>query len=959
MKGLTNLELSNENQAEIRRIGKVGGWAWGFLVTFIATLTLFSTAYAGFTNAGFESDAVGPTITSWNKLSYTWGSPSVIPTMPPTTESDLGLTAPVADNGLTSIVGSGTDTNTSSGLHYPLYGTRAALINNGGNTLRVSSIDQTAPMTNADVDPVDGKVHVRFAIAPVLQNPGHPANQQPYFFVEITNVTKGAQLFNTFNFSGQSGVPWVTVGGYQYTNWQVIDVAPGPGVLDVGDQVKVKIIAAGCGQGGHEGHVYVDSGDTGSSLPGLLVSATGPSTANVGDTITYTYTYTNNGVSPVTNTTVNAALPPNTTFVSYNAGGTTCIAPSSGGTGTISCNFGTMAPNSSGSFTITALVGAGAAGSTINNGNYPIQGDTVSPVLGPIVKTDVPSSVASLTDLAVTVTDGTSAIVPSGNSTYTITVINNGPTAVTGATVAQTVSNLTAGAWTCAGSAGSTCAASGSGAITDTVNLPVGASVTYTLAGTAGASGNASTVVSVTPPAGITDSNTANNTMGDTNNIGALHSVAVTTSGSGSVTSVPNGISCGANCSNNYADGTSVYLTASPAVGQMFTGWTALSTSGATDGSTCNGTTTNPCHVDVNGGNASLTANFIPAVAVTAVVGANGTVTGTVDPNTSKLVAAGSTVSFTITPDSGYNYVVGGDCNGTITGSGPYTYTINPANYDCTVDINFGNVANFGNPPTAQNDVAPAGTRTLTPVSNDAAVGGASIVPSTVDLDPTTIGVQKTITTSQGTWKVVDNSGTVSFTPAVGFYGTATLTYAVSDSYGLTATATMSVPIDPSGVVYDSKTRQPLAGAAVTILYNGGNASAYVVGPTTVTTDSQGRYAFFLQGSPSGTFSLTVSDAGYRFQSTLIPPETANSGNWPSAGGPITGGTTGAPGAGVTSPYYLSGPYPASDITNNNIPLDSTAVAPVAPIPTLSQWAMLLLTCMLALLGLAAMRRIR
>ena len=126
----------------------------------------------------------------------------------------------------------------------------------------------------------------------------------------MTNVTKGnAKLFYTFNFSNQSGVPWVTVGTYQYTNWQAIDIAPGAGVLDVGDQVKVKIIASGCGPSGHEGHVYVDSGPALNSLPGPYVYATGPQYTAVPSTITYTYTYGNSGTSPLTNTLVTVVSP--------------------------------------------------------------------------------------------------------------------------------------------------------------------------------------------------------------------------------------------------------------------------------------------------------------------------------------------------------------------------------------------------------------------------------------------------------------------------------------------------------------------------------------------------------------------------------------------------------------------------------------------------------------------------
>ena len=90
---------------------------------------------------------------------------------------------------------------------------------------------------------------------------------------------------------------------------------------------------------------------------------------------------------------------------------------------------------------------------------------------------------------------------------------------------------------------------------------------------------------------------------------GAMHSLTVSLSGSGSgtVTSSPAGISCGNDCAENYAPGTSVVLTATPAAGSSFTGW----------GGACSGTAAQ-CMVNM-GSSQSVTASFTP-VATTRLV---------------------------------------------------------------------------------------------------------------------------------------------------------------------------------------------------------------------------------------------------------------------------------------------------------------------------------------------------
>jgi uncharacterized repeat protein (TIGR01451 family) len=131
-------------------------------------------------------------------------------------------------------------------------------------------------------------------------------------------------------------------------------------------------------------------------------------------------------------------------------------------------------------------------------------------------------------DLSITKTDGATTVSPGQPITYTIVASNAGPTAVTGATVSDTVpAALTLVGWTCTGAGGGTCTAAGAGNINDTVNLPVGATVTYTLSATVSPTASTfSNTATLTAPNAVNDPNLANNTATDTD-IVACGSVVV------------------------------------------------------------------------------------------------------------------------------------------------------------------------------------------------------------------------------------------------------------------------------------------------------------------------------------------------------------------------------------------------------------------------------------------------
>ena len=89
----------------------------------------------------------------------------------------------------------------------------------------------------------------------------------------------------------------------------------------------------------------------------------------------------------------------------------------------------------------------------------------------------------------------------------------------------------------------------------------------------------------------------------------ATYTLTVTKAGSGTITSSPAGITCGSDCSQSYAGSMPVSLTATPANGYTFSGWS----------NACTGT--GECSVTLNAAK-NVTATFKPTITLTELVAA-------------------------------------------------------------------------------------------------------------------------------------------------------------------------------------------------------------------------------------------------------------------------------------------------------------------------------------------------
>ncbi len=212
------------------------------------------------------------------------------------------------------------------------------------------------------------------------------------------------------------------------------------------------------------------------------------------------------------------------------AGGGTCTAA---GSGNISDTVNLPAGGSV-TYTASCTIDPSATGTLVNTATVTAPAGTTDPNPGNNSATDT-DTLNPQADLSITKTDGVTSVAAGGSVTYTITASNAGPGAAPGATVTDTFPASLTCTWTCVGAGGGTCTAAGAGNISDTVNLPVGGSVTYTASCTVSgsASGTLVNTATVAAPAGVTDPDPADNSATDTDTINSGATVSGTKTASG------------------------------------------------------------------------------------------------------------------------------------------------------------------------------------------------------------------------------------------------------------------------------------------------------------------------------------------------------------------------------------------------------------------------------------------
>lgn len=238
--------------------------------------------------------------------------------------------------------------------------------------------------------------------------------------------------------------------------------------------------------------------------------------------VTYTIVVTNAGSNGVTGATITDSFPTQITSASWTcvpSGGAICPA---NGSGNISHSVNLPA-GSLLTYTVNAAIGSGVSGNMVNTASVSVPAGYTDIAPGNNSATDTDAFTPSA-DLQITKTDNATHYTAGSTASYTIVVSNPaGPNDMNGATVTDIFStnpNLVYASitWSCSASGTAVCTANGSGDINDTVNLPVGSSITYSVSASVSASpsGDLVNTAIVTEPSGTVDTAPGNNSATDT-----------------------------------------------------------------------------------------------------------------------------------------------------------------------------------------------------------------------------------------------------------------------------------------------------------------------------------------------------------------------------------------------------------------------------------------------------------
>jgi uncharacterized repeat protein (TIGR01451 family) len=688
----------------------------------------------------------------------------------------------------------------------------------------------------------------------------------------------------------------------------------------------------------------------GASADLSITKSDGVTTATPGGSVTYTITAANAGPSNATGSAVADTFPASLTctWTCSGLGGGTCTAAGAG-------NINDSANLPSGgnvTYTASCTISSVATGTLSNTATVTAPGSVTDAIPGNNSTTDTDTLTPSA-DLAVTKNDGVTTATAGGSVTYTITASNAGPSAAAGSTVADTFPASLTCTWTCAGLAGGTCTAAGSGNINDTANLPSGGSVTYTASCTISpsATGTLSNTATVTAPGGVTDPTPGNNSATDTDTLGASADLSITKS-DGVIAATAGGSVTYTITASNAGPSNAVGSTVADTFPASLTcTWTCAGLAGGTCTAAGSGNINDTANIP-SGGSVTYTASCTISGAATGTLSNTATVTapgGVTDPTPGNNSATdsdtlGATADLSITKNDGVsNATPGGSVTYTITASNAGQSTANaatvadtfPASLTCTwtcsglaggvcTAAGAGNINDSVNLPsggsvtyTASCTISGAATGTLSNTATVTAPGGVT------DPVPGNNSATDTDTLTVTPVAVVSGTKTASGTFTVG----STVTYTII----LTNSGTGAQGNNPGNELTDIL---PAQLALTTATATSGTAVA-TVGTNTVTWNGPIPAGGTVTITITATILPTAVGATITNQGTISYDSDGNGTNDASA---QTDDPNAAGGANATS-FIVAAPATAADV------------------PTTTPLGLLLLSIALAGLALVVLKR--
>ena len=614
------------------------------------------------------------------------------------------------------------------------------------------------------------------------------------------------------------------------------------------------------------------------------------------------------GVAPslqeaAANVILTDVVPANTTFkpgslrvrVGANAGSKTDAVDADqgewiSGTNTVQFQLGTGAGGGTGTpvgGTLTAgaftevefdvIVDAGIPDSTVITNTADVTATGATSGL-PLTATDsVGIATPPAADLFIT-KRASSTFTPGGTVAYIVTAGNSGPTAVTGATVTDTLpAGLSNATWTATYAGGSTGPTSGTGSINATVNLPNKGVAVFRITATADAdfplNETLTNTATVTSPAGIPDPNLDNNTDTRTSTPAALTDLSVTKT-DGQAQYVPGRpvtyTITVSNAGPSFASQAAVVDTLDPAIISSAT-WSAVFTGTGSTG-TASGTGSISENIDLAvGGTAVYT------VVAQTLAGATGSLTNTVTVSTSDLANDPNPVNNTATD--------------TDTLLLPATLSVAKS----VVDVNGGFVIS--------GDTLRYTIVVTNPASTTADPKESVIDVTLDDVIPLFTTYAGNLTFTQGTISGSQGSGVTGTIGTLAAGASATITFDVTVNAGVPDSTTIINTARAAGLGQVSGTELEASGRAVIMTAPGADLAIVKTGPAT-----------FVPGSPL-TYTLVVSNLGPSTSTNALVQDTLSAD--------LTGATwTVSYAGGATGPASGSGNVNA---TLTSLPLGGTA----------------------------------